>query len=55
MHVHTMFNMEHSALCLVIVAAWTGGGRTDACVCMAESLRCSADAVTALSIGYAPK
>ena len=47
--------MEHSALSSVIVAAWMGGGRTDACVCMAESLHCSADAVTALLIGYAPK
>jgi len=37
--------------------AWMGeefGGRIDICVCMAESLCCSPEIITALLIGYAP-
>ena len=36
------------------VAAWMGGefaGRMDACICMAESLRCSPETITTLFIG----
>ena len=29
-------------------------GRTDACICMAESLGCSPETITTLLVGYAP-
>ena len=34
---------------------WAGGwGRMDACICMAELLRCSPETITALFIGSIP-
>ena len=38
------------------VAAWKGGslGEKDTCVCMAESLCCPPETITALLIGYTP-
>ena len=45
----------NSAPCYV--AAWTGRGvwgRTDTCLCLAESLHCSPETITTLLISYTP-
>ena len=46
---------SHVELCSVLCASLAGRriwGRMDACLCMAESLRCSLGTATALLIGY---
>ena len=49
-----LYNTGNSAPCYV--AAWVGGkfGRTDTCMCMAETLCCPPETITTLLIGYAP-
>ena len=64
-HVHTaIFKTEptrnyciahNSAQCYV--ATWMGGevwGRMDPCLCMAESLFCTPETITTLSVSYTP-
>ena len=51
---YLLYNTGNSAQCHM--AAWMGGGRgrTDACLCMAESLSCPPETITTLFIGYTP-
>ena len=47
-----LYSTGNAALCYA--AAWKGGefgGRMHMCICMAESLRCSPETITALFIG----
>ena len=65
-HVHTaIFKMdnqqeptvEHMKLCSMLCGNLDGRGvwgRMDTCICMAESLHCSPEAIRTLSIGYTP-
>ena len=49
------YSTGNSAQCHV--AAWMGGkfgGRMDTCICMAESLCCPPENITALLISYTP-
>ena len=49
--------VEHLEFCLMLRGRLDGRGscrETDACVCMAESLRCSLETITTLLIGYTP-
>ena len=45
--------IAHGTL-LCYVAVWMGGELGRECICMAESLRCSAETITALLISYTP-
>ena len=50
-----LYSTGNSAQCYV--AAWMGGesgGRTDTCICTAESLCCAPETITTLLIGYTP-
>ena len=49
--------VQHMELCSTIMwqPGWVGvWGRMDACICMAESLRCSPETITTLLISYTP-
>ena len=66
-HGHTaVFHMEnqqgpagqHRELCSVSRGSLDGRGvwgRTDTCICMAESISCSLETITTLLIGFMPK
>ena len=48
---------QHMDLCCMLCASLDGRevwGRTDTCICMAESLHCSPEHITTLLIGYTP-
>ena len=48
---------QHMDLCCMLCASLDGRevwGRTDTCICMAESLHCSPEPITTLLIGYNP-
>ena len=47
-----LYSTQKSAQCYV--AVWMGGELGTECICMAESLRCSAETITALLISYTP-
>ena len=47
-----LYSTWNSVQCYV--AAWMGGELGRECICMAESLRCSAETITALLISYTP-
>ena len=47
--------VQHMELCSVLYGSLDGRGvwgRMDTCICMAESLHCSPEAITTLLIGY---
>ena len=51
-----LYSTWNSAQCYV--AAWMGGElreRMDTCICKAESLCCSLETITTLSVGYTTK
>ena len=62
-HVHTaifkMYNqqestVQHMELCSKLCCSLDGRGRTDACICTAESLHCPPETITTLLIGSTP-
>ena len=49
-----LYSTWNSAQCYVPARMGESGGRTDACICMAESLHCSPETITTFLICYIP-